>query len=51
MTSRSRPSRKKASQILSWVWNGKVVEKRVMYHFVAYDEVEIISRFCACVKA
>lgn len=45
ITMRSRPSRNQASQTRSWVRKGSVVVNRVMNHFVAYDEVETISRF------
>jgi hypothetical protein len=41
----SLPWRKKTSQTRSWVWKGRVVQKRVMYHLVAKEEVEIISFF------
>lgn len=43
--SMSGPSRKKTSHTRSCVWNGSVVENSVMYHFVANEEVEIISFF------
>lgn len=41
MTRKSSPSRKKPSQSRSWVEKGTVLAKRVMYHLVAYAEVEM----------
>lgn len=40
----SLPSRNRASHNRSWVLKGTTFAKRVMYHFVAYDDV---VTFCA----
>lgn len=45
MTKTSRPSRRNASHRRSCVWKGTEFANKVIYHFVAYDVVDMVCFF------